>query len=431
MSKLYWDGGQPAAGQKVLLATTAYESPDVSYTFSLNDARLTLESAGIQTAYCLLSGNCHVDDARNTVVKEFLGSDCTDLVFIDADVSFEAEDLVKLCGFDVDLVGGVYPWRRWDGERVASMPVRLLQGAEPRDDGLIEVEGLPTGFMRIRRSVLKRMADNAPSFFKSTDPNGAIPYLFDRSKPGDDEKSFQRWGGDLRFCKVWRDLYGGQCFAYPEFRLGHTSKVVIRDSMAAAQRRLNGQTLRWACDRIKDRTESPTDFEEVFDYVENKFAAPPSLLAACVAIGRKCDGPVIETGSGVSTALLAATNSDRSVFCLEHDAIYAEKMRRMAYEAGLNNIGMSHVGLKDGFYDLSDELHPHDFGLALVDGPPRVIGDRFKFFDILGDRCRVIMVDDMDDPTYSQKVLEWAESRDRGVEWPTTRYAILKPPHVH
>jgi acetone carboxylase gamma subunit len=42
----------------------------------------------------LLSGNCHVDDARNSVVREFLASDCTELVFIDADVSWEPETLV-------------------------------------------------------------------------------------------------------------------------------------------------------------------------------------------------------------------------------------------------------------------------------------------------------------------------------------------------
>ena len=176
MSNRYYDAGPLAAGHKVMLPTTAYDSPDASYTFSIARSRESLSAAGIQSAYYLLQGNCHVDDARNAVVRDFLESDCTDLVFIDADVSWEPGTLVDLCRFDRDIVGGVYPYRRESDEE--TMPVRHLPTISVEPDGLIEVEGLPTGFMRIRRHLIETMAATAKHFIK--DAGTPHPVLFER-----------------------------------------------------------------------------------------------------------------------------------------------------------------------------------------------------------------------------------------------------------
>ena len=94
MSRLFIDDGFPAeGGDKVMLATPVYQDPDASYTFAMSKSREALHKAGIRSAFVLFSGNCHVDDSRNKIVSEFLNSDCTSLVFIDADVATcEARD---------------------------------------------------------------------------------------------------------------------------------------------------------------------------------------------------------------------------------------------------------------------------------------------------------------------------------------------------
>ena len=104
MSHLFHDSGNASGGRKICLATTSYDSPDAAYTFSMAQSREAMHKAGLQTAYMLLQGNCHVDDARNSVVQEFLLSDCDDLIFIDADVSWTPDALIRLCGHDVDIV---------------------------------------------------------------------------------------------------------------------------------------------------------------------------------------------------------------------------------------------------------------------------------------------------------------------------------------
>ena len=403
-----------------MLATTVYDSPDASYTFSIQRSRQALTEAGIQTAYALLSGNCHVDDARNTVVQEFLLSDCTDLVFLDADVSWDEDDLVALCGYDRPIVGGVYPYRRPGMEN--AMPVRpVLSDDIQAGDGLIEVEGLPAGFMKVQRHVLETLAAQSEGFMGQHDKRSHVPLIFERTL-----EDGVRWGGDLKFCRKWRDT-GGKVFAAPEMRLGHCGKQIIVDSFAACVRRANGLTLRHISALVKQGRETPGHYAEIFDSIGNIWGATPDVLAAAVAMARNAEGPILEVGSGLSTVLMAAANPDAMVWCLEHDAQFAARLEQMAGEAGVTNIMLVECSLADGWYDISDEDLPFRFAFALVDGPPRAISDRMRFFDALGDRTDLVICDDADDPGYLDKITVWAEAQGRTVRNDGSRVAVILP----
>lgn len=399
-----------------MLATTAYDSPDASYTYSISRSREALHEAWLPTAYLLLQGNCHVDDARNTVVREFLNSDCADLVFLDADVSWEPEHLVQLCQYDCDVVGGVYPFRR-DAE--ATMPVRSLAGVyEPDESGLLEVEALPTGFLRIRRHVLEAMAKQAKSFTK--DGSTPIPLIFER-----DILNGGRRGGDIRFGMRWRDM-GGKCYAAANLRLGHAGKQVITDSLAASLRRQLGTSLKHVAEQIRDESETQDTFDEAVKACGNNWSLKADGLAAAVILARKSRGPILEMGSGLSTILMASA-TDQVVWCVEHSPMYALRLKEMAREAGLKNIALVTVTMKDDWYDLSEDMNtlPSKFALGLLDGPPRIFGTRTRFFDVFGDRCSVILCDDADDPSYANKIKDWADSKGRPVEFGDHRSAVI------
>jgi predicted O-methyltransferase YrrM len=399
MSNLYFDQGPIASGQKVLLATTSYDNPDASYTYSIAPSRQALAEAGIQSAYLLLQGNCHVDDARNTVVREFLDSDCTELVFLDADVSWGPEQLVNLCKFDCDMVGGIYPYRREDeGEQ---MPVRMLRGEFEARDGLIEVEGLPTGFLRIKRKVFEAMTQDCPWFEK----NGKrIPVLFER-----DIFNGGRRGGDIRFCMNWRAL-GGRLYAAADLRLGHAGKSVIRDSLSASLRRQTGETLRYVAGRLRDKTETDDDLAEAWKYINNPFGAPVNVLKIAIGLARTSVGDVLEVGTGLSTILLAAACPDRRVWAIEHNPKHADKLRDMVRQSGVKNVVLVTAPIKHDWYDLSEDWHvfPGKFGFAFVDGPPRSEGKRIRFLDMFGHRADVLMFDDADSDGYLDAITDWA-----------------------
>jgi predicted O-methyltransferase YrrM len=396
LSNHFFDEGRPAKGKKVLLATPSYDKPCAAYTFAITRSREALSAAGIGSAYLLLQGNCHVDDGRNSIVRDFLESDCTDLVFLDADVDWEPEALVKLCQHDLDIVGGVYPYRREGGE---DMPVRMMTGAQ-MVYGMLEVEGLPTGFMKIKRSVLERMAHVAPKFF---DKIYETALVFDRPTPGPDKT---RWGGDVDFCNRFRAM-GGKIYADTELRLGHTATIIVRDSLAAHIRRLSQQTLAHVIPRVRAGIETDHDYNEAFRYGGNNYAADPGVLALLTGVARKCRGPIIETGSGLSSVFLGAV-SER-VYSLEHVAHYAAQTVAWCEESGVTSVGVCCAPLKDYWYDIDAFELPAKFALGFCDGPPRMYGTRMKFFERIAPRCSAIIVDDLKtDVAFMRKVNEWA-----------------------
>jgi predicted O-methyltransferase YrrM len=389
-----------------MLAMPCYDSPSAASAFALARSRQALTDAGVQSALLILQGNCHVDDARNAIVRDFLESDCTDLVFLDADVDWEPKALVQLCSRDLDVVGGVYPFRRDGGEQ---MPVRLKDVKTPDADGLLEVEGLPTGFIKIKRHVLERMAALAPKYFDKVYETALV---FDRPTPGPDKT---RWGGDIDFCNRWRAM-GGRLFADAELRLGHTGQAVVRDSLAAHLRRVRGMSLVHVAQRLRDGTENEGDYNEVFKAAGNNFAADAGVLALVVGIARKCRGPIIEAGSGLSSVLMGAV-TDQKIYSLEHEPRYADQTLAWAEKIVAENVGLCCAPLKDYWYDLSQfpEL-PRKFAFGFCDGPPRLYGTRMKFFEVLGPRCEVIAVDDFNsDNNYARLVHEWAAANGRTV----------------
>src|SRR6185369_6021176 len=84
-----------------------------NYVMALADSVAYITSNGWTFDYWLHSEDCHVDDARNFIVQEFLHSEAPFLVFIDDDVGWDTENLAKLITYkNVDIVGGAYPLKQ-------------------------------------------------------------------------------------------------------------------------------------------------------------------------------------------------------------------------------------------------------------------------------------------------------------------------------
>lgn len=99
-------------------------------------------------------GNSIIGLARNQLSADFLASDCTHMLFVDSDIGFNAEDVAALLSRDVDIVGGLYPYKSVDR---ADFVCNALPEAPPDRDGLREVLYLGTGFLMIRRRVFSAM----------------------------------------------------------------------------------------------------------------------------------------------------------------------------------------------------------------------------------------------------------------------------------
>lgn len=146
--------------------------------------------------------------ARDEIAKNFLESGADRLVYLDDDVSWKPGELTRIASHDVDLCGGAYRLKQ-DKEEY---PLRWRESTEVQANGLIEVNGLPGGFMSVSRNVFEKMRAAHPERKYSTwgkDYHGffCMPY---------------GGGEDYRFCADWRAL-GGKVWLDPELTLTHNA----------------------------------------------------------------------------------------------------------------------------------------------------------------------------------------------------------------
>lgn len=155
--------------------------------------------------------------ARNLAIARFLATDYDDLFFVDDDVAWQEGAMVKLLKQPVDVVAGVYPRR---SEEI-SFPVRWDHTkpeiwADPFT-GLIEVEGVAAGFMRLTRAACLKMVEAYGSdwYEQFGSPTGRAHALFDFQR-----RDNIQYSEDYTFCQKWRDI-GGKVWVDPSITFMH------------------------------------------------------------------------------------------------------------------------------------------------------------------------------------------------------------------
>ncbi len=195
---------------------------------------------GIGVSVELLGYDSLVTRSRNTLCAQFLDTPAaTHLLFIDADLGFEADQVRRMLCHDEDVVAGMYPLklRDWDGaaerqaegEGLGTASLRYV-GTPCTGAGRIErggfVSGLyaGTGFMLIRRAALLRLIAVHPELryththTRATQAPSQHRYaLFDCMIEPDTGHYLSE---DYAFCRRWRDI-GGRIWLDAQGALTH------------------------------------------------------------------------------------------------------------------------------------------------------------------------------------------------------------------
>ena len=182
--------------------------------FSIIAAKL-----GINYSIDTMVNESLIPRGRNNLVAKFLFNQAaTHLMFIDTDLGFDPESILRLLVANQDVVGGVYPMKR--------IPIRYVINTVPNPivhGDLVEVSTLGTGFMLVKRDVILKMIAAHPEL-KYRDNIGIGPQyepfmygLFDTMIDPDGNYLSEDW----TFCYLWR-MMGGKVFADTGIKLDHT-----------------------------------------------------------------------------------------------------------------------------------------------------------------------------------------------------------------
>lgn len=201
-----------------------------------------MSQAGVDVIFFHLYSDALVARARNTIVDKFLQTDCTHLLFIDADIQFNPHDILPLLGTDEPVVGAPYAKKAINWKKVVEI-VKNIPTIKPNDiekvvsdyvynankpinnvNQLYEVNEIGAGFMMIHRDVFFRLAKSFPQLEYYDDEGKShhcfFPTLIDNPASATGGCSNRYLSEDYAFCALWKKI-GGRIVLAPWIALKH------------------------------------------------------------------------------------------------------------------------------------------------------------------------------------------------------------------
>jgi len=219
------------------------------YAKSILKLQILLAQKNIQFYIDTTENESLVHRARNVSVGRFMQQkkDANYFMFIDADVDFDPESVVRLVESGHDISVACYPkkfvsWEQAehavktnDNRDMAMLSSSLVVnfGAEKRtiENGFIEILDGPTGFMLIKREVFEKMEKNFPELLCNNDHQNrdfeTYYALFDCMI---DPISKRYLSEDYAFCRRWQQM-DGKIYADVQTVLGHVGNLPFSGNM--------------------------------------------------------------------------------------------------------------------------------------------------------------------------------------------------------
>jgi hypothetical protein len=231
----------------LVVATPCYGGQVTSaYTDSLLLLQKACRASGIDFDWLLGSGDALITRARADLMTAFLEMpDATHLLFIDADIGFDAKQVFRLMNFGEDVTAGAYPLKAIDWERVR----RALAEKRPKpecaalhyvfglDDprrvvtrqGFAKARNVGNGFLMIRRPALLKLCESYPQLkyakvHARNDVRQDSKYRFALFDTMIDHETGEYLSEDYAFCRRWRDV-GGEIWVDLESKLTHVGPM--------------------------------------------------------------------------------------------------------------------------------------------------------------------------------------------------------------
>ena len=235
---------QPKA--KLFVATPMYGGMCTGmYASAVMQCVGTFGQAGIQMYYSFMMNESLITRARNSMAYDFMKSDATHLMFIDADIAFSPADIPRMVDADKDIICGIYPkkeinWVEINAAVKRGVPPQELQyhtgafvlnlasGEKSKTGNInepIEIANGGTGFMLIKRKVFEDLASRVPSYtndmYHAVDTVREVKVIKEYFTTSIDEESNRLLSEDYHFCKIAR-LAGFKVWCAPWASFSHT-----------------------------------------------------------------------------------------------------------------------------------------------------------------------------------------------------------------
>jgi hypothetical protein len=208
--------------------------------------RLVRSYSGFNFKVLFKDGDALITRARASLISQFLDDpSATHLLFVDADIGFEPEQVLRLIECGADMCAAIYPIKRIDWDKVkatieadrpnpaAAALKYVFEVEDPHAvteiSGFVKVRYAGTGFLMIRRQALERMCAHYPQLKYKRD------HSVDATTASDNRFALFECmiaedgtylSEDFAFCKRWTEM-GGEIWADLKSKLSHVGPMTF------------------------------------------------------------------------------------------------------------------------------------------------------------------------------------------------------------
>ena len=254
---------QVLRNKHIFIATPCYGGQiGEPYFRSMMRLAIMCNKFDIQFTVSTLANESLITRGRNTLVSFFMEHpEATHLFFIDADIEFDPNDLLRMVAYDKPITVGAYPKKaiNWQSIMDASRrnqdeTVQTIEGHSSKyvvnfdflkddngkplpqiqiRDNLVKLKDAGTGFMCIKKEVIQQMFDAHPELKYANDINVDKKFekhmyaLFDTMI---DPESRRYLSEDYTFCRLWQNM-GGEVYLDPRTALNHVGHYTFRGNI--------------------------------------------------------------------------------------------------------------------------------------------------------------------------------------------------------
>jgi hypothetical protein len=210
------------------------------YMFSIIKLLFILNKKGIPCSIYPITFDSLISRARNAAIAEFMSeNDNTHILFIDADIEFNPEDVLKMIDTNKPIVSSGYPQKWLNNNKIASLykrnyipnnPLELCTNhsihliKEQPISELMKANYCTTGFLLIQRNVIQEMFNKYPERKYINDIDGYSSsnincfYNLFTIEINQDTKRYE--SEDYGFSRLWTNI-GGEIHILTNISLIH------------------------------------------------------------------------------------------------------------------------------------------------------------------------------------------------------------------
>lgn len=174
-------------------------------------------AAGWDEGYTQTVGNPYISGARAEITRKALDAKADVIVYIDYDVSWDPEDMLKLLGTPGDVVAGTYRCKTDNPDEVLYMGALYCDenGAPTiREDGCLKARVVPAGFLKVTAAGIDKFMRAYPHLCYGPQYSLSIDLFHHGAHEG------LWWGEDYAFSRNYIDC-GGEIWLIPDLNLDH------------------------------------------------------------------------------------------------------------------------------------------------------------------------------------------------------------------